>query len=259
WVGVISKASVPAVPLIAPIAFLTRQYVGDVHRQQVLGLLVTELRRELQPTPRPMTAIEWPVVHLITEKRLWLPRRFHVQRFVVIVRAGDCYESRARIGAHQIKEVPKACTAEPADRIPSLDADMTPVLWNLRQRPNLIQRVTASAFHGTANGECPPIEIDSRLEHIVPVVWKAFEGHDVGVPKDRRAMTPAKQCGGCTVAPRDTRIEYPLLPCRNGEATEQQQRTQLQQLATRDPRVQRIVHTLTSIEEDSAMAWCSVR
>src|SRR5882672_9267210 len=99
------ESSVPAVALISPVAAFRRQDVGDGKRQQVLRLLVSEFRRQLQSQGGAVSTIERPVVHLVAEQRLWLSGRRHIERLVIVVRTGDRDESRARIGADQIEKI----------------------------------------------------------------------------------------------------------------------------------------------------------
>ena len=77
-----SQASVPAVALVAPVAALRRQDVLYLQRHQVLGLFVSERRRDLQSEGSPMTAIQGAIVHFVAEQRLRVPGSGHVERLV---------------------------------------------------------------------------------------------------------------------------------------------------------------------------------
>src|SRR5215510_6958934 len=83
-----SQAPEPAVTLVAPVRSARTEYVRDRQRGEVLRLLVPELRGHLQSQGRAVAAIERPVVHLVTEQRLRVPRGRHVDRLVVVIRAG---------------------------------------------------------------------------------------------------------------------------------------------------------------------------
>src|SRR5580704_11370178 len=101
-----SQASEPAIALIFPISRLARlEHAGDAQRLEILRLLVAELGRHLEPQRSAMLAIERLPVHLITEERLRMQGRLHIDRLVIIVGAFDLNETRFRVGAHMGQEV----------------------------------------------------------------------------------------------------------------------------------------------------------
>src|SRR6266852_4820201 len=85
-----SQSSEPAVALVFPVAGLAGlQNIGDADGVQILGLLISQLGRHLQAQRRAVLAIERLPVHLVTEQRLRMQRRSHVDRLLVVVSAFD--------------------------------------------------------------------------------------------------------------------------------------------------------------------------
>jgi hypothetical protein len=140
---------------------------------------------------------------------------------------------------------------------------MPRVLHHLRQAANLIERVAAGACHGAADGERPAREIDRRLEHVVAVIRKLGERDDIAVAEARRAVRASKQRAGGRIAPGDAGLQQAVAERRHREPAEQQQRTQLEQLAPCRAAIDIYVHlavpvasgsTINSTDEDKLIA-----
>src|SRR5258706_6768900 len=65
------ESSVPAVALISPVAAFSRQDVGDGKRQQVLRLLVSEFRRQLQSQGGAVSSIRRRALNSLADQDLW--------------------------------------------------------------------------------------------------------------------------------------------------------------------------------------------
>src|ERR1700693_3958529 len=96
-----SQSSEPAITLVFPVAALAGlQNIGYADGVQILGLLVSQLGRHLQTQRGAVPAIERLPIHLVTEKRLRMERRSHVNRLVVIIRALNFEKPRAGVRSH---------------------------------------------------------------------------------------------------------------------------------------------------------------
>src|ERR1700676_5646730 len=95
-----------------------------------------------------MLASQWLAVHFITEKRVWMQGRGHIERLVIIVGAFHRYVARRSVRPNHRQEVGKACAGEAADYVPTFDAHMTRVLSDLRKSLNLGQCVVSWLLHG---------------------------------------------------------------------------------------------------------------
>src|SRR5688572_17641635 len=123
-----SQSPVPAVALIDPVAALRAKHVTHSEADDGLRLLVAKLGGEHETQRCTVLARKRPAVHLVAEQRLPVPRGRHVERVVVVVRAGDFEHACVRIRADQPQDIGEPHAAKAADHIPALDADVPRVL-----------------------------------------------------------------------------------------------------------------------------------
>src|SRR5262249_23474778 len=102
--------------------------MSDFEVCKVFSLFVANLGGNLQAQRRTMFAGQRLVVHLITEQRLRVRGRGHIQGFVIIVRALNSYKARGWIGANCLEEIGEPGTTKPANYVPTLYANVARVL-----------------------------------------------------------------------------------------------------------------------------------
>ena len=89
-------------------------------------------------------------------------------------------------------------------------------------------------LHQTFDGQCPTVEIDFGIEHVVVVVRKALERSDFVVAEGlRQAMTP-EQLAGSPIAEDQSVHQQRLLQLGNGKCAEGDNGTSFRQFAAID-------------------------
>src|ERR1700691_3470270 len=112
----------------------------------------------------------------------------HVERLVIVIRAFDGHEAGSWISADHLEEVGEARAAEPANHVPSLDANMPCVLRTLGQSLNLCKRVISRFLYRAGHGESPLVEIHLRIIDVVVVNRELIERGWIGLSKCGRQM-----------------------------------------------------------------------
>ena len=197
--------------------FCRLQNIGDANRVEILGLLVSEFGRHLQAQRRSVLAVERLPIHLVTQQRLRMQRRRHVNRLVIVVRALDFEKARVRVRSDQLQEIRDTRAAKRADHVPAFHADMARVLADLRQRLNLRQRVFARMLHVAFDRQRPLLQIDLRIEHVVAVVGKFLERHNFGIRKCLREMLRTKRRARGPVAETNSLLNQPVAQLRESQ------------------------------------------
>src|ERR1019366_2683421 len=101
-----SEAAVPVIALVFPVAALvSSQHVGHSDGVEIFRLLVAEFGGHLQPERGAVSAVERLAIHFVTEQRLGMEHRFHVNRFVVSIHAFGLEKAGAGIGADRSQKI----------------------------------------------------------------------------------------------------------------------------------------------------------
>jgi hypothetical protein len=133
-----------------------------------------------------------------------MTRAVDLDRLVVVVVARDLEKARRGIGANRGEDVRHTRAAEVADHVPAFDADVTRVLYELRQPPDRIERVFAGARYQSLDEEPPPIEVQFRIVREIGIEREAIERCDVRIREGRRQVRRAKRRrqNACLTVPR---------------------------------------------------------
>src|SRR5271157_2502191 len=158
----------------------------------------------------------------------------HVQRLVVVIRAFDGHEAGRRVSANHLEEIGEAHTAEPANYVPSLHANMPCVLRELGQSLNLRESVIARLLYLTSHRESPLVEINSGVIDVVVVDGKLVERSEGGIGKRGRQMAGTEQPCRSPIAEAKTGLEEWFLQLRDGKGTQRYHRCEFQQLTPAD-------------------------
>src|ERR1039457_6357716 len=229
------------IPLVFPVPDLL-QNIGDLQVRQILGLLVADLGRHIQPKWRAVFARKRLIVHLITKQSLRMQRGGHVERFVVIVRAAHGKKSRRGVGADHAQKIRKPRAAEAPNHIPSFDADVTRVLAEPRQSLNLRQLIVAGFLHRAPHRQSPVLKDHSWIVHVISVDGKLFERRHLCICKSRSQMAaPEQPCRG-PITKLQPLFEHRLLKARDGKGSQCQDRRNFQQFPARHPRELALVY-----------------
>src|ERR1019366_7756779 len=221
------------VALIFPVAGLS-QYMAHFEVGEVLCLLVANFSGNAQTQRSAVFAGQGPAVHFVAEQRLWMHGGCHVERLVIVIRAFDGHEAGSRDGANHLEEVGEAHPTEPANYVPSLDANMPCVLRELGQSLNLRESVMTRLLHLTSHRESPLAEIHLRIIDVVIINRELIERGQVGLTKCGRQMAGAEEpCRG-PIAEAKTALKEWLLQFRDGKCAQRYHRCEFQQLTPAD-------------------------
>ncbi len=162
------------VALIFPVA-RPFQYMAHFEVGEILCLLVANLRGNAQTQRSAVFARQRLAVHFVAEQRLRMHGGRHVERLVIVICAFDGHEAGGRISADHLEEIGEARAAEPANHVPSLDANMPCVLRTLGQGLNLRESVLSRLLYRARHRESPLVEIHLGVIDVVVVNRELIE------------------------------------------------------------------------------------
>src|SRR5208282_5428087 len=173
-------------------------------------------------------------IHFVTEQRLRMHGRGHVERLVVIICAFNSHEARGRVGANHLQEVGEAHTTEAANHVPSLNANMPCILREPGQGLNLRQRVISRLLHLARYRERPLVEINFGVIDVVVVDGKLVEWSEGEIGKRGRQMAGAEEPCRDPVAEAKAGLEQWFLQSWDGKGSQRYHRCEFQQLTPTD-------------------------